>query len=71
VGGVRDLGEEAVVLFRTGDPFDLAAKIQGIASDRAGWDAKVARARAWAEGHDLHWTVDQLSAVIDRVSGWS
>lgn len=71
VGCVEDLGEEAVVVVRAGDPVDLAAKVQAVASDRAQWEKKVTLAHAWAESHDLHWTVERLSTVIDQASSWS
>jgi glycosyltransferase involved in cell wall biosynthesis len=71
VGCVDDLGEDAVVVVRPGDPSDLASKVLAIASDRPQWALKVALARRWAESHDLRWTLDRLTAVIDQVSACS
>jgi glycosyltransferase involved in cell wall biosynthesis len=71
VGCVKDLGDEAVVVVRTGDPFDLAAKVRAVAGDRAQWDKKVALAQAWADRHDLRWTVDRLTTVINQAGSWS
>ncbi len=71
VGCVKDLGEEAVVVVRTGDPVDLAAKVRAVAGDRAQWDRKVALAKAWADSHDLRWTVDRLTTVVKQAGSWS
>jgi glycosyltransferase involved in cell wall biosynthesis len=71
VGCVKDLGDEAVVVVRTGDPFDLAAKVRAVAGDRAQWDRKVAFAQAWADRHDLRWTVDRLTTVVNQAGSWS
>ena len=68
VGWVLDQGDAAAVIVRPGDPRDLAAKIKGIAGDHAEWDRKVSRAHAWAEGHDLRWTVQQLGDAIDAAA---
>ncbi len=70
VGCIPDLGEGAAVVVRTGDPADLAAKIQGIVRDPAQWQEKVALARAWAESHDVRWTVGRLCGVIERAASW-
>jgi glycosyltransferase involved in cell wall biosynthesis len=65
VGHIPELGEGAAVLVRPGDPVDLAAKIRAIVQDRPEWERKVARARAWAESHDLAWTVQRFIQVIE------
>lgn len=70
VGCVDDLGE-GVVVVRTGDPADVAAKLRAIASDREQWERKVASARAWAESRDLGWTVERLRGVIERAGAWT
>jgi glycosyltransferase involved in cell wall biosynthesis len=66
VGCAADQGEDAVVVVRPGDPGDLAAKIRAIASDPVEWQRKTVRARAWAEAHDLRWTIARFTDVIDR-----
>jgi glycosyltransferase involved in cell wall biosynthesis len=71
VGCIIDQGEEATVVVRPGDPIDLAEKIVTIASDRAAWDSKVARARVWAESHDLQWTIAQFTDVINQAVSWN
>jgi glycosyltransferase involved in cell wall biosynthesis len=70
VGCVDDLGE-GVVVVRTGDPADVAAKIHTVAADREQWGRKAASARAWAESHDLRWTVERLRGVIERAGAWT
>jgi glycosyltransferase involved in cell wall biosynthesis len=67
VGCLADLGEAGAVLVRFADPADLAAKIRAVAGDRAAWERKAAYAHAWAEAHDLRWSVGRLTAVVDRV----
>jgi glycosyltransferase involved in cell wall biosynthesis len=71
VGHINDLGDEIAVVARTGDPVDLAAKIAAALGDQAGWERRVVRARAWAESHDLRWTIDRLSDVINRTARWT
>ena len=66
VGCILDQGDDAAVLFRPGDPVDLANKIESITADQVDWERKVSRARAWAESHDLKWTVEQLTDVLDE-----
>jgi glycosyltransferase involved in cell wall biosynthesis len=70
VGCIRDMGEGRAVVVSIGDPADIAAKIRAIVSDREQWDRKVAGARAWAEDHDLRWTVKRLTTVIEGASSW-
>jgi glycosyltransferase involved in cell wall biosynthesis len=70
VGCITDLGESGAVIVRMRDPADLALKVRAIVADREQWDRKVASARAWAESHDLRWTVERLTAVIERASSW-
>jgi glycosyltransferase involved in cell wall biosynthesis len=65
VGHIAELGEDAAVLVRPADPVDLAAKIRAIVQDRPEWGRKVERARAWAESHDLAWTVRRFVDVIE------
>jgi glycosyltransferase involved in cell wall biosynthesis len=68
VGTVRDLGDDIAVVIRPRDPVDLAAKIQAILSQPSLWRQKVMRARSWAERHDLNWTVNELTRVLDGLS---
>jgi glycosyltransferase involved in cell wall biosynthesis len=70
VGCIHDLGDDAAVIVRIGDPVDLAEKIRTIVKDPVEWQKKVALARAWAERHDLLWTVERLREVIDGVREW-
>jgi glycosyltransferase involved in cell wall biosynthesis len=69
VGHINDLGDDVAVVVRTGDPADLAAKIRAIVADPAAWADKVERARAWAEHHDLPWTVARLTEAINGAVG--
>ena len=65
VGHINDLGEELVVIVNTGDPNDISEKLKMIISNKEAWKSKVAKARKWAEEHDLNWTIAQLKKVID------
>ena len=65
VGHLYDLGEDAAVLVKTGDPEHLARRIQEIAADGAGWRRRVDAARAWAAAHDIEWTVARLGEIVD------
>jgi len=64
VGHLHDLGEEAAVLVKAGDPEDVARRIAGTAADPAGWQRRVQAARAWASAHDMGWTVDRIGEII-------
>ena len=68
VGHLHDLGEDAAVLVRTGDPEDVARRIKEIVADPAGWQRRVDAARAWAAAHDMDWTVDRIAQIIDGLS---
>jgi len=70
VGHVNDFGEAAAVVVRMSDPVDLAARIRAIVDDRAEWERKVAHAQAWAVSHDLRWTIERFTAVVNRASSW-
>jgi glycosyltransferase involved in cell wall biosynthesis len=63
-GLATDLGPEAAVIVKTSDPADVAQKIRAIAADPVAWESKAHKARAWAEAHDLTWTVAELGRVI-------
>jgi glycosyltransferase involved in cell wall biosynthesis len=65
VGHIPELGEEAAVVVRAGDPHDVAERILAIARDPAGWDRRVRAAHAWAAGHDMSWTVARLTEILD------
>ena len=65
VGHIADLGETVAVVVRTGDPQHVADRIAGIAGDADGWGRRVRAARGWAATHDMAWTVDRLSAVLE------
>jgi glycosyltransferase involved in cell wall biosynthesis len=68
VGHMRDLGRDMAVIVREGDPADLAAKVREIVTQPSAWQEKVRRARAWAEAHDLTWTVRELGRAVDEAS---
>jgi glycosyltransferase involved in cell wall biosynthesis len=68
VGHLHDLGEDAAVLVKAGDPEDVARRIREIVADGAGWQRRVAAARAWAAAHDMSWTVDRLGELIDGLA---
>ncbi len=65
VGHIADLGETVAVVVRAGDPRHVADRIAGIASDADGWGRRVRAARGWAASHDLAWTVDRLSGILE------
>jgi glycosyltransferase involved in cell wall biosynthesis len=65
VGHIADLGETVAVVVRAGDPQHVADRIVGIAGDADGWGRRVRAARAWAATHDMAWTVDRLSAILE------
>jgi glycosyltransferase involved in cell wall biosynthesis len=65
VGHVADLGETVAVVVRAGDPRHVADRIAGIAGDAEGWGHRVRAARGWAASHDLAWTVDRLSGILE------
>jgi glycosyltransferase involved in cell wall biosynthesis len=65
VGHIADLGETVAVVVRPGDPRQIADRIVGIAGDADGWRRRVRAARAWAESHDMAWTVERLSGVLE------
>ena len=67
-GLATDLGPEAAVIVETSDPVDVAQKIRAIAADPAAWESKVRKAQAWADAHDLTWTVAELARVIRGVT---
>jgi glycosyltransferase involved in cell wall biosynthesis len=65
VGHIADLGETVAVVVRAGDPQHVADRIVGIAGDADGWNRRVRAARGWAATHDMAWTVDRLSAILE------
>ena len=65
VGHIADLGETVAVVVRTGDPRHIADRITAIAGDADGWSRRVRAARGWAASHDLAWTVDRLSGILE------
>ena len=65
VGHIADLGETVAVVVRAGDPRHVAARIVGIAADADGWNRRVRAARGWAATHDMAWTVERLSAILE------
>ena len=65
VGHIADLGETVAVVVRTGDPRHVAQRIAAIADDADGWGRRVRAGRAWAASHDMDWTVDRLSGILD------
>jgi glycosyltransferase involved in cell wall biosynthesis len=67
VGHIADLGETVAVVVRTGDPQHVAERIAGIAGDTDGWGRRVRAARGWAASHDLAWTVDRLSGILEEL----
>ncbi|HSY39007.1 MAG TPA: glycosyltransferase family 4 protein [Polyangia bacterium] len=65
VGHIADLGETVAVVVRAGDPRHVADRIVGIAADAEGWSRRVRAARGWAASHDMSWTVDRLSGILE------
>jgi glycosyltransferase involved in cell wall biosynthesis len=65
VGHIADLGETVAAVVRAGDPPHVADRIAGIAGDPDGWGRRVRAARGWASAHDMAWTVDRLSGILD------
>jgi glycosyltransferase involved in cell wall biosynthesis len=65
VGHIADLGETVAVVVRAGDPRHIADRIVGIADDAEGWRRRVRAARGWAASHDMAWTVDRLSGILE------
>ena len=65
VGHIADLGETVAVVVRAGDPRHVAERIVGIAADAEGWSRRVRAARGWAASHDMSWTVDRLSGILE------
>jgi glycosyltransferase involved in cell wall biosynthesis len=65
VGHIADLGDAVAVVARAGDPANIAARIAAVARDADGWERRVRAARAWAERHDLGWTVDRLTEILN------
>ena len=64
-GHIADLGEMVAVVVRAGDPRHIADRIVAIAGDADGWSCRVRAARGWAATHDMGWTVDRLSAILE------
>ena len=67
VGHIADLGETVAVVVRVGDPRQIADRIVGIADDADGWRRRVRGARGWAASHDMAWTVERLSRILDEL----
>jgi glycosyltransferase involved in cell wall biosynthesis len=67
-GHISELGEAAAVVINPGEPQDAAKKIVAAARDRTGWEARVANARAWASAHDMAWTVERVTDVLQRLA---
>jgi glycosyltransferase involved in cell wall biosynthesis len=67
VGHIHDLGEEAAVIVKAGDPADVARRIEAIAADPDGWRRRVAAARAWAAAHDMDWTIERIGEIIEEL----
>jgi glycosyltransferase involved in cell wall biosynthesis len=68
VGHIADLGETVAVVVRPGDPRHVADRIIGIAGDADGWNRRVRAARGWAATHDMSWTVDRLSGILEGLA---
>jgi glycosyltransferase involved in cell wall biosynthesis len=67
VGHIADLGETVAVVVRAGDPRHVADRIAGIAGDADGWTRRVRAARGWSATHDMAWTVDRLSRILEEL----
>ncbi len=67
VGHLADLGDAAAVLVRAGDPANVADRIVAIAGDDTGWRRRVSAASAWAGAHDMDWTVDRMTEIVERL----
>ena len=67
VGHIADLGETVAVVVRAGDPGHVADRIVAMAGDADGWGRRVRAARGWAATHDLAWTVERLSAILEEM----
>ena len=71
VGHIKDLGEDAAVLVKPGDPEDVAARIDAIVADPVGWRRRVEAARAWAAAHDADWTGARIGEIIEGLCSTS
>jgi len=71
VGHIKDLGEDAAVLVKPGDPEDVAARIEAIVADPVGWRRRVEAARAWAAAHDADWTSARIGEIIEGLCSTS
>ena len=65
VGHIANLGETVAVVVRAGDPRHIADRIVDIAGDADGWRRRVRAAYGWAASHDMAWTVERLSGILE------
>jgi PEP-CTERM/exosortase A-associated glycosyltransferase len=72
VGGHRELIEDGVTgtLFRADDPDAIADALADLFADRASWDARKARARAFVE-RDRNWSsnISRYAPVYQKLTG--
>jgi glycosyltransferase involved in cell wall biosynthesis len=65
VGHMADVGEEMAVIVKIGDPQDIADRVLAIAGDTVGWERRVRAARSWAVDHDMGWTCERMTEIIE------
>jgi glycosyltransferase involved in cell wall biosynthesis len=67
VGLLYDLGEEYGLTVEPGDYKGLTEKVDSILNDPEDWKNRIHRARKWSKSHDLSWTADELTKLIQTV----
>lgn len=65
VGILFDIGNEVGVVVDPGDYQRLAEKLVELHTDSDAWTSRQKAAITWSTKHDLTWTIDQLTHVID------
>jgi len=68
--GIMDkkFGSEVGIVAAPGDYQSLAEQIITLYLDKEQWHAKAARAAAWANSHNMQWTINELVKLIDNAA---
>jgi len=66
VGILFDIGFDVGVVAEPRDYHQLAEKLVALYADSEKWNRKKSAARRWSVKHDLTWTIDQLTRIIDE-----
>ena len=67
VGLLYHLGDEYAVTIDPGDHKGLTEKLNLIINNPNAWESKIHKAKKWSDSHDLSWTTNELSKLLESL----